>query len=129
MSTPHRLSSASVSPARLGAQPRDLDAAAFYFEWKRTLGAPERGGRPFTPATSTVERARVALDIVLAEGLEAIGSAPGLLAAAAGRACWTSGSSINSRPRKSCSLVTAIKVPEGAARASCGARGSQRASS
>ena len=120
MSTPPGLSFASVSPAAW-ERSRETATPRFYFDWKRTLDAQNGGGSPFTPATATVNALDVALDLVLAEGLEAIWERTRAMAGRFRARVLASGLGLYSPDDESCSLVTAVAVPEGADAASCAA--------
>jgi serine---pyruvate transaminase len=113
MSTPPGLSFASVSPAAW-ERSRQTSTPRFYFDWKRTLEAQTGGGSPFTPATATVNALNVALDLVLAEGLEAIWQRTQDMAGRFRARVLASGLELYSPDDPSCSLVTAVAVPEGA---------------
>jgi aspartate aminotransferase-like enzyme len=113
MSTPPGLSFASVSPAAW-ERSRETSTPRFYFDWKRTLDAQNGGGSPFTPATATVNALNVALDRVLDEGLEAIWQRTRALAGRFRARVLASGLELYSPDDESCSLVTAVQVPEGA---------------
>jgi aspartate aminotransferase-like enzyme len=113
MSTPPGLSFASISPQAL-ARSRRTTTPRFYFDWKRTLDAQAGGGSPFTPATATVNALDVALDRVLGEGLEAIWKRTRELAGRFRARVLSEGLELYSPDDESCSLVTAIRVPEGA---------------
>ena len=113
MSTPPGLSFASVSPAAW-ERSRQTRTPRFYFDWKRTLDAQTGGGSPFTPATATVNALDVALDLVLEEGLEAIWERTQAMAGRFRARVLASGLGLYSPDDPSCSLVTAVAVPEGA---------------
>ncbi len=113
MSTPPGLSFASVSPAAW-ERSRETRTPRFYFDWKRTLDAQNGGGSPFTPATATVNALDVALDLVLDEGLEAIWKRTRAMAGRFRARVLSEGLELYSPDDESCSLVTAIRVPEGA---------------
>jgi aspartate aminotransferase-like enzyme len=113
MSTPPGLSFASVSPAAW-ERSRQTRTPRFYFDWKRTLDAQTDGGSPFTPATATVNALDVALDLVLDEGLEAIWKRTQAMAGRFRARVLASGLGLYSPDDPSCSLVTAVAVPEGA---------------
>ena len=85
----------------------------FYLDWRRTQAAQQGGGSPFTCAIPVVLGLDVALDLVLGEGLEAIGAR---VRATAGRfraRVRKHGLGLLSPDHPSCSLVTAIAVPAG----------------
>jgi aspartate aminotransferase-like enzyme len=111
MSTPPGLSFASVSPAAW-ERSREARTPRFYFDWKRTLEAQNGGGSPFTPATATVRALDVALDRVLDEGLEAIWERTQAMAGRFRARVLASGLELYSPDDPSCSLVTAIAVPD-----------------
>jgi serine---pyruvate transaminase len=113
MSTPPGLSFASVSPAAW-ERSRETKTPRFYFDWKRTLDAQTGGGSPFTPATATVNALNVALDLVLEEGLEAIWERTQAMAGRFRARVLASGLELYSPDDPSCSLVTAVAVPDGA---------------
>jgi aspartate aminotransferase-like enzyme len=113
MSTPPGLSFASVSPAAW-ERSRETSTPRFYFDWKRTLDAQTGGGSPFTPATATVNALDVAIDRVLDEGLEAIWQRTRDMAGRFRARVLAEGLELYSPDDESCSLVTAIRVPEGA---------------
>jgi serine---pyruvate transaminase len=102
-----------VSPAAW-ERSRETSTPRFYFDWKRTLDAQNAGGSPFTPATATVNALDVALELVLAEGLEAIWERTRGLAGRFRARVLAEGLELYSPDDESCSLVTAIRVPEGA---------------
>ena len=112
MSTPPGLSFASVSEAAW-ERSRATTTPRFYFDWARTLKAQQGGGSPFTPATATVNALNVALDIVLGEGLEAIWARTQAMAGRFRARVLAEGLQLFSPDDPSCSLVTAILLPEG----------------
>jgi len=108
--TPPGLGFVSASEAALdarGSSPR------FYFDWERTLVAQRRLDAPFTPAVSLVAGLDVALDLLLAEGLEAVFDRHVRL----GRACRAGtramGLELFSPDEDRSAVVTAIRAPEG----------------
>jgi serine---pyruvate transaminase len=113
MSTPPGLSFASVSPAAW-ERSRETTTPRFYFDWQRTLTAQNGGGSPFTPATATVNALDVAIDLVLEEGLEAIWARTQAMAGRFRKRVLDAGLQLFSPDDPSCSLVTAILLPEGA---------------
>ena len=106
------LRSRALSPAAW-ERSRETRTPRFYFDWKRTLDAQNGGGSPFTPATATVNALDVALDLVLAEGLEAIWERTRAMAGRFRARVLASGLGLYSPDDESCSLVTAVAVPEG----------------
>jgi serine---pyruvate transaminase len=113
MATPPGLSFASMSTAAW-ERSRVTKTPRFYFDWQRTLDAQNGGGSPFTPATATVNALNVALDLVLEEGLEAIWERTQAMAGRFRARVLASGLELYSPDDPSCSLVTAVAVPEGA---------------
>jgi aspartate aminotransferase-like enzyme len=113
MATPPGLSFASMSTAAW-ERSRVTKTPRFYFDWQRTLDAQNGGGSPFTPATATVNALNVALDLVLEEGLEAIWERTQAMAGRFRARVLASGLELYSPDDPSCSLVTAVSVPEGA---------------
>jgi serine---pyruvate transaminase len=113
MATPPGLSFASMSTAAW-ERSRVTKTPRFYFDWQRTLDAQNGGGSPFTPATATVNALNVALDLVLEEGLEAIWQRTQAMAGRFRARVLASGLELYSPDDPSCSLVTAVAVPEGA---------------
>jgi aspartate aminotransferase-like enzyme len=106
---PPGLAFASISP-------RALEAAAggsprFYFDWERTRAAQEKGENPFSPAISLYLGLDVALDMILAEGLEAAFERHVRL----GRACRAGvkamGLDLFSPDEDRAAVVTAIRMP------------------
>jgi aspartate aminotransferase-like enzyme len=67
--SPPGLASTAVSTAAFAAT-RSATAPRFYMDWERTRAAQERGENPFSPAISLVVGLDVALEMILAEGLE-----------------------------------------------------------
>src|SRR4029077_4902695 len=113
LAAPPGLSFASVSPAAW-QRSRETGTPRFYFDWKRTLDAQNGGGSPFTPATATVNALDVALDLVLAEGLEAVWQRTQSMTGRFRARVLASGLELYSPDHPSSSLVTAVAVPEGA---------------
>jgi aspartate aminotransferase-like enzyme len=112
MSSPPGLSFASISEAAW-ERSRETKTPRFYFDWARTLEAQQGGGSPFTPATATVNALDVALDIVLGEGLEAIWERTQAMAGRFRARVLAEGLELYSPDDPSCSLVTAILLPDG----------------
>ena len=109
---PPGLAFASVSEAAW-ARADVVSTPRFYFDWRRTQAAQREGGSAFTCAIPVVLGLDVSLDLVLAEGLEAIESR---VQATAGRfrtRVRGHGLGLLSPDDPSCSLVTAIAVPFG----------------
>jgi aspartate aminotransferase-like enzyme len=113
MAAPPGLSFASVSDAAW-ERSRVTRTPRFYFDWQRTRDAQNGGGSPFTPATATINALDLALDLVLEEGLEAIWERTQAMAGRFRARVLASGLRLYSPDDPSCSLVTAVAVPEGA---------------
>lgn len=113
---PPGLSFAAVSEralerSRVARNPR------FYFDWSRTRKAQAKGTSPFTPAISLVAGLDVALARIEAEGLEAAWERTERLGGGLRAAMAALGLELFSPDLPSCSLVTAVRVPEGVSEA------------
>ncbi len=110
--TPPGLAFASVSPAALAAA-RSATSPRFYLDWERTLTSQAERRTPFTPAVSLVRGLDAALDLLLADGLEAAWERSRRL----GRACRAGvramGLELFSPDDDSSAVVTAVRVPPG----------------
>lgn len=102
-------SSRAVERAKGARNPR------FYFDWARTSKAQAKGTSPYTPAISLVVGLDVALARIEAEGLEAAWARTEQLGGALRAAMAALGLELFSPDLPSCSLVTAVRVPEGVA--------------
>ena len=100
-------SAAALEAARAATSPR------FYLDWERTLAAQAELRTPFTPAVTLIRGLDVALDLLLADGLEAAWERSRLL----GRACRAGvramGLELFSPDEDRSAVVTAIAVPDG----------------
>jgi aspartate aminotransferase-like enzyme len=111
--TPPGLATVSVSDAALAAAAGSLTTGRFYFDWTRALKAQreEPPVTPFTPAISLVAALDAALEILLAEGLEAAFDRHVRL----GRACRAGvkamGLEVFSPDEDRSAVVTAIRMP------------------
>ena len=110
--TPPGLAFASVS-ARAWAKVEQATLPRFYWDWARARSNQEKDNTPFTPATSTVVALNVALDLILAEGLENVFARH----VALGRACRAGakamGLDLYSPDDDSAAVLTAILTPAG----------------
>ena len=110
--TPPGVALVSPSPAALEASQR-ATSPRFYLDWERTLAAQAERRTPFTPAVTLIRGLDVALDLLLADGLEAAWERSRLL----GRACRAGvramGLELFSPDEDRSAVVTAITVPDG----------------
>jgi aspartate aminotransferase-like enzyme len=109
--TPPGLSLVAVSSAAWERSARS-SASRFYFDWARMRTSLEGGTTPFTPAVSLVAALDVALERLVAEGLDAAFARH----AALGRACREGikamGLELFSPDEERSAVVTAILTPE-----------------
>jgi aspartate aminotransferase-like enzyme len=110
--TPAGLALTSVSPAALEAAGRSL-SPRFYFDWERTRRAqatapPEN---PFSPAISLVLGLDVALELLLAEGLEAAHERHVRLGRACRAGAKAMGLELFSPDEDRAAVVTAVRTP------------------
>lgn len=110
--TPPGLAFASVSE-RAWAKAGQASLPRFYWDWGRARSAQAKGSTPFTPATSTVVALNVALELILAEGLEHVFARH----VALGRACRAGakamGLDLYSPDDDSAAVLTGILTPRG----------------
>jgi serine---pyruvate transaminase len=107
---PPGLGLAAVSEAAFsaaGSSPR------FYFDWERTRKAQEKLDAPFTPPVSLVAGLDVALDLLLAEGLEAAFERHVRLGRAARAGIKALGLELFSPDEDRSAVVTAVRAPAG----------------
>jgi aspartate aminotransferase-like enzyme len=111
---PPGLAFASVSKRAWEACDR-ATSPRFYFDWKRTRDAQEKGGQsPYTPAITLVLGLDAALDLIMEEGVEAQWRRTEELGALVrAHVQREMGLELFSPDDPSCSLVTSIKVPDG----------------
>jgi aspartate aminotransferase-like enzyme len=110
---PPGLAFASVSP-RAWERVEKATAPRFYFDWKRTRKAQLDGPQsPYTPAITLVLGLNAALDMILDDGVEASWTRTEELGAMVRGRVRELGLELFSPDDPSCSLVTAISVPEG----------------
>src|SRR3954471_7966016 len=111
--TPPGLAFASVSE-RAWERSERATSPRFYLDWRRTRDAQRKGPQsPFTPAITLVLGVDAALDLLLADGLEASWQRPVEPGAMVRTRVKELGLAIFSPDEPSCSLVTAMEVPEG----------------
>jgi aspartate aminotransferase-like enzyme len=110
--TPPGLAFASVSK-RAWARAEQATLPRFYWDWAVALANQGKGSTPFTPATSNVVALNVALELVLAEGLETVFARH----VALGRACRAGakamGLDLYSPDDDSAAVLTGILTPPG----------------
>ena len=110
---PPGLAFASVSP-RAWERVERATSPRFYFDWKRTRKAQIDGPQsPYTPAIPLVLGLDAALDMILEDGLEASWARTEALGAMVRGRVREMGLGLFSPDDPSCSLVTAISVPDG----------------
>jgi aspartate aminotransferase-like enzyme len=109
---PPGLAFAAVSPAAFAAS-RTGGSPRYYLDFERTRSAQEKGENPFSPAISLVNGMDVALELLLADGLEAAFERHVRL----GRACRAGvkamGLELFSPDDDRSAVVTAIRMPAG----------------
>jgi aspartate aminotransferase-like enzyme len=103
----------------LAAGPRAWDANAqsrlprYYFDWARTRVALERGQHPVTPPVSLFYALDLALEMLLAEGLEAVFARHQHLGEYVRRHLRAIGLQLLADPTHASNTVTAVCVPDG----------------
>ena len=110
--TPPGLSLVSVSPDALDAS-RQATSPRFYFDWERTLNAQDEMVNAFTPAVSLVCGLDAALDLLLADGLEAAWGRAAALARACRAGVKAMGLGLFSPDEDRSAVVTAVRMPAG----------------
>jgi serine---pyruvate transaminase len=108
--SPAGLAAVAVSPAALTAS-RAATSPRFYFDWERMLAAHAKHDTPFSPAVSLVTGLDVALDRVLATGLEAAHERHVRLGRACRAGAKAMGLELFSPDEDRAAVVTAIRVP------------------
>ncbi len=109
--TPPGLAFASVTPAALVAS-EQATAPRFYLDWARALVAQSGGRTPFTPAVSLIRGLDVAIDLLLAEGIEQAWDRSRRLGFACREGAKAMGLELFSPDEDRSAVVTAIRVPE-----------------
>jgi aspartate aminotransferase-like enzyme len=110
--TPPGLAFASVSDRAL-KMAATATSPRFSLDWERALGAQARAETPFTPAISLVLGLAAALEMIETEGLEAIWERTRDLGRRTRSAALGLGLELFSPDADDCSLVTAVRWPEG----------------
>jgi serine---pyruvate transaminase len=108
---PAGLAFAAISPAALEAT-ETASLPRYYMDWQRAIGAQAKGETPFSTAISLVRGLDVALDMILADGLEAAHERHLRLGRAARAGVKAMGLDLFSPDADSSSVVTAIRMPE-----------------
>ena len=111
---PPGLAVTAVAPHALEAAERST-SPRFYLDWGRTLAAQHESppANPFTPAIPIVVALDVAVELVLAEGLEAAWERHRKLGRAARAGTRAMGMELFSPDDDLAAVVTAVRVPEG----------------
>ena len=107
---PAGLAFAAVSPAALAAT-EGASCPRYYMDWRRTLVAQAQGESPFSTAISLVRGLDVALDLLLAEGLEAAQERHVRLGRAARAGVRAMGLELFSPDEDRAAVVTAVRMP------------------
>ena len=110
---PPGLSFNALSPKALAAAERSRSPRSFW-AWEEMLAANRNGFFPYTPSTNLLQGLRVALDLLAAEGLDAVFARHRRAAAAtrAGVAAW--GLELQcADPTAYSDSLTAVRMPEG----------------
>jgi aspartate aminotransferase-like enzyme len=110
--TPPGLAFASASPAAREAA-RQATSPRYYLDWERTLDGQAKRRTPFTPAVSLVMGLDVALDLLLADGLDAAWERSRRLGRACRAGAKAMGLELFSPDEDRSAVVTAIRAPGG----------------
>jgi len=110
--TPPGLGLVSVSEAAL-AKAAATSTARYYFDWERTRAAQAKRDAPFTPAVPLVLALDAALELILAEGLEAAFDRHVALGRATRAGIKAMGLELASPDDDSAAVVTTVRAPEG----------------
>jgi aspartate aminotransferase-like enzyme len=110
--TPPGLALASPSAAALEAA-RRASSPRYYLDWEHALRAQAEQRTPFTPAVTLIRGLDVALDLLLADGLEAAWDRSRRLALACRAGVKALGLELFSPDEDRSAVVTAVCVPEG----------------
>ncbi len=110
--TPPGLALASPTAAALEAS-RRASSPRYYLDWEHALRAQAETLTPFTPAITLIRGLDVALDLLLADGLEAAWERSRRLALACRAGVKALGLELFSPDEDRSAVVTAIRVPEG----------------
>lgn len=110
---PPGLSFNAVSAKALAAS-KTARLARAYWDWQDMLAANDKGFFPFTPATGLLQGLRVALDLLDAEGLDAVFARHARAADATRRCVAHWGLEVNCRKTDEYSpSLTAVRLPDG----------------
>jgi aspartate aminotransferase-like enzyme len=109
---PAGLAFAAVSPAALAAT-AGAALPRYYMDWQAAIEAQAKGETPFSTAISLVRGLDIALDLILADGLEAAYERHLRLGRAARAGVKAMGLELFSPDADSSVVVTAIRMPEG----------------
>src|ERR687885_1196549 len=109
---PPGLAFCSVSPAAMEAATR-ATSPRFVLDWERTRKAQAKLDAPFTPAVSIVKALDVALEMLLAEGLEQAFERHVRLGRACREGAKAMGLELFSPDEDRSAVVTAMRTPEG----------------
>jgi serine---pyruvate transaminase len=107
---PAGLAFAAISPAALEATER-ASLPRYYMDWQRAIGARAKGETPFSTAISLVRGLDVALDMILADGLETAHERHVRLGRAARAGVKAMGLELFSPDEDRSAVVTAIRMP------------------
>jgi len=110
--TPPGLAFASVSAGATNASAA-ATSPRFYLDWARALEAQARNRTPFTPAVPLIRGLDVALDLVLADGLEAAWERCRRLGFACREGVKALGLDLFSPDEDRSAVVTAVRMPHG----------------
>jgi serine---pyruvate transaminase len=108
---PAGLAFAATSPAALEATER-ASLPRYYMDWQRAIRAQAKGETPFSTAISLVRGLDVALDMILADGLDTAHERHVRLGRAARAGVKAMGLELFSPDDDSSVVVTAIRMPE-----------------
>jgi len=111
---PPGLGFASISPRAL-ERARETTAGRWYFDWAKTVDAQRKTppSTPVTPALTIVLGLRVALQIMMEEGLDNVYARHARLGRATRAAVKALGFELFSADDESSCVLTAVRVPEG----------------
>jgi aspartate aminotransferase-like enzyme len=110
--TPPGLAFASVSPQAM-QRAESASSPRFYFDWRRARDAQAKGQTAFTPAISLLQGLDVALAQIEDTGLEVLHARTRAMGAGLRAATRALGLELFSPDHPDCSLVTAVRWPEG----------------
>jgi aspartate aminotransferase-like enzyme len=108
---PAGLAFAAISPAALQAT-ETAASPRYYMDWRRAVTTQAKGETPFSTAISLVRGLDVALDLILAEGLETAYERHVRLGRAARAGVKAMGLELFSPDEDRAAVVTAIRMPD-----------------